>query len=68
MPSERKIFCNHVVPSNGWHGNGGCPLTTKAQGMEYLIVRVQAALGLATKAQAQSLVNIFVSSLEDTLV
>ena len=35
---------------------------------EELVVRVQATLSLATKAQAQSLVNIFVSCLEDTLV
>jgi hypothetical protein len=37
-------------------------LTTKAlAGMEELVLRVQAELTLATKAQAQNLVNIFVS-------
>ncbi|HUD56562.1 MAG TPA: hypothetical protein VMR02_15140 [Terracidiphilus sp.] len=37
-------------------------MTTKAlAGMEELVLRVQAELTLATKAQAQNLVNIFVS-------
>jgi nucleoid DNA-binding protein len=44
-------------------------MTTKARaGMEELALRVQAELTLATKAQAQSLVNVFVSCLESTLV
>jgi nucleoid DNA-binding protein len=44
-------------------------LATKARaGMEELALRVQVALSLATKAQSQSLVNVFVSCLEDTLV
>jgi nucleoid DNA-binding protein len=38
------------------------------EGREELTLRVQAALTLATKAQAQSLVSVFVSYLEDTLV
>jgi nucleoid DNA-binding protein len=36
--------------------------------MEELAVRVQATLSLATKKEAELLVNIFVSCLEDTLV
>ena len=44
-------------------------MTTKARaGMEELILRVQASLGLATKTEAGCLVNVFVSCLEDTLV
>ena len=44
-------------------------MTTKARaGMEELTLRVQAALRLATKKEAESLVNIFVSCLEETLV
>jgi nucleoid DNA-binding protein len=44
-------------------------LTTKARAeMEELALRVQATLSLATKAQAQSLLNIIVSCLENTLV
>ena len=44
-------------------------MTTKARaGMEELALRVQAALSLATKKEAELLVNIFVSCLEDTLV
>jgi len=37
-------------------------MATKARAvMEELVLRVQAALSLATKKQAESLVNIFVS-------
>jgi nucleoid DNA-binding protein len=36
--------------------------------MEELALRIQAALSLATKKEAASLANIFVSCLEDTLV
>ena len=36
--------------------------------MEELALRVQAALSLATKKEAECLMNVFVSSLEDTLV
>jgi nucleoid DNA-binding protein len=44
-------------------------MTTKARaGMEELALRVQAATRLATKKEAELLVNIFVSCLEDTLV
>jgi len=44
-------------------------MTTKARaGMEELALRVQAALNLATKKEADCLVNVFVSCLEDTLV
>ena len=44
-------------------------MTTKARaGMDELILRVQASLGLATKTEAGCLVNVFVSCLEDTLV
>ena len=44
-------------------------MTTKARaGMEELVLRVQVALSLATKKEAESLVNVFVSCLEDTLV
>jgi nucleoid DNA-binding protein len=38
------------------------------EGREELVQRVQAALSLATKKEAELLVNIFVSCLEDTLV
>ncbi len=38
------------------------------EGREELVIRIQAALGLATKKEAEYLVNIFVSCLEDTLV
>jgi nucleoid DNA-binding protein len=44
-------------------------LATKARaGMEELALRVQAALDLATMKEADCLVNVFVSCLEDTLV
>ena len=44
-------------------------MTTKARaGMEELAMRVQAALSLATKKEAEVLVNTFVSCLEDTLI
>lgn len=44
-------------------------MTTKARaGMEELALRVQAALNLATRKEADCLVNVFVSCLEDTLV
>ena len=44
-------------------------MTTKARaGMEELALRVQAALNLVTKKEADYLVNVFVSCLEDTLV
>ena len=44
-------------------------MTTKAcAGMEELTLRVQAALNLVTKKEADCLVNVFVSCLEDTLV
>ena len=44
-------------------------MTTKARaGMDELVVRVQAALSLATKKEADCLVNVFVTCLEDTLV
>jgi nucleoid DNA-binding protein len=44
-------------------------MTTKARiGMEELVMRIQAALSLATKKEAEVLVNVFVSCLEDTLV
>lgn len=36
--------------------------------MEELALRVQAALNLATRKEADCLVNVFVSCLEDTLV
>ena len=38
------------------------------EGREELARRVQAALSLATKKEAESLVDIFVSCLEDTLI
>ena len=37
-------------------------------GMEELALRVQAALNLATRKEADCLVNVFVSCLENTLV
>ncbi len=44
-------------------------MTTKARaGMEELAMRVQASLALATKKEADCLVNAVVSCLEDTLV
>ena len=44
-------------------------MTTKAcAGMEELTLRVQAALNLVTKKEADCLVNVFVSCLEDTLI
>ena len=44
-------------------------MTTKARaGMEELALRVQAALNLVTRKEADCLVNVFVSCLEDTLV
>ena len=44
-------------------------MTTKARaGMDELALRVQAALNLATKKEADSLVNVFVSCLEDTFI
>ena len=44
-------------------------MATKARaGMEELALRVQAALSLATRKEADCLVNVFVSCLEDTLV
>ena len=44
-------------------------MTTKARaGMEELAMRVQAALSLATKKEAEYLVNVCISCLEDTLV
>ncbi len=44
-------------------------MTTKARaGMEELALRVQAALNLVTKKEADCLVSVFVSCLEDTLV
>jgi nucleoid DNA-binding protein len=44
-------------------------MTTKSRaGMEELVMRVQAALNLATKKEAANLANVFVSCLEDTLV
>jgi nucleoid DNA-binding protein len=44
-------------------------MTTKARaGMEELALRIQAALNLATKKEAECLVKVFVSCLEDTLV
>ena len=44
-------------------------MTTKARaGMEELAMRVQAALSLASKKEAEVLVNTFVSCLEDTLI
>jgi len=44
-------------------------LTTKARaGMEELALRVQAALNLVTRKEADYLVNAVVSCLEDTLV
>jgi nucleoid DNA-binding protein len=38
------------------------------EGREELVMRVQAALNLATKKEADCLVNVFVSCLEDTLI
>jgi nucleoid DNA-binding protein len=38
------------------------------EGREELVSRIQAALNLVTKKEAEFLVNVFVSSLEDTLV
>jgi nucleoid DNA-binding protein len=38
------------------------------EGREELVMRVQAALKLATKKEAESLVSVFVSCLEDTLI
>ncbi|MGD1108423.1 MAG: HU family DNA-binding protein [Terracidiphilus sp.] len=38
------------------------------EGREKLVMRVQAALRLATKKEAEYLVNVFASCLEDTLV
>ena len=44
-------------------------MTTKARaGMEELALRVQAALNLVTRKEADCLVNVFVSCLEDTRV
>ena len=44
-------------------------MTTKARaGMEELALRVQAALNLVTRKEADCLVNVLVSCLEDTLV
>jgi len=44
-------------------------MTTKARaGMDELALLVQAALNIATKKEAEGLVNVFVSCLEDTLV
>ena len=44
-------------------------MTTKARaGMEELALRVQVALNLATRKEADCLVNVFVSCLEDTRV
>ena len=44
-------------------------MATKARaGMEELALRVQAALNLVTRKEADCLVNVFVSCLEDTLV
>ena len=44
-------------------------MTDKARaGMDELIVRVQAALSVATKKEAECLVNVFISCLEGTLV
>ena len=44
-------------------------MTTKARaGMDELALRVQAGLNLATRKEADCLVNVFVSCLEDTLV
>jgi Asp/Glu/hydantoin racemase len=37
-------------------------------GCEELVMRVQAALNLATKKEASDLANVLVSCLEDTLV
>src|ERR1035437_5973976 len=42
--------------------------TRQQSGMGEVVERVQAALSLATKKEAELLVNIFVSCLEDTLV
>jgi nucleoid DNA-binding protein len=38
------------------------------EGREELVMRVQVALNLATKKEADCLVNVFVSCLKDTLV
>lgn len=38
------------------------------EGREELVMRVQSALNLATKREAESLVNVLVSCLEDTLI
>lgn len=38
------------------------------EGREELVVQVQARLKLATKKEADSLVNVFITSLEDTLI
>ena len=38
------------------------------EGRKELVMRVQAALNVATKKEAESLVNVLVSCLEDTLV
>jgi nucleoid DNA-binding protein len=44
-------------------------MTTKARaGMEELALRVQAALHSVTRKEADCLVNVFISCLEDTLV
>ena len=44
-------------------------MATKARaGMEELALRLQTALNLATKKEADCLVNLFVTCLEDTLV
>ena len=61
-----------MSPSIGKWGEGcygRIPMTAKARaGMDGLILRVQAALSLATKKEAECLVNVFISCLEDTLV
>lgn len=44
-------------------------MATKARaGMEELAMRVQATLSLATKKEAEYLVNVFISCLENTLI
>jgi nucleoid DNA-binding protein len=47
----------------------GKPMATRQQaGMGEVVERVQAALRLATKREAEYLVNAFISCLEDTLI
>src|ERR1035437_7609209 len=64
-------FCRYSLwaPFMGDRTKGDSSMMTKARaGMEELALRVQAATRLATKKEAELLVNIFVSCLEDTLV